>query len=279
METVWTFILTKRIINHYYSDNQKIKQVLDNLLDNANKFTKNGRISLSVYLEESSVDNNHVQSVVFTVMDTGIGIKKSYIDEIFDYFSQQDSSKTKVYGGTGLGLFMVKAYVDLLGGNIQVASEEKKGSSFKVTLPLPVTSSASSHSIPHSIRFEELGALTILIAEDNPLNQLLIKKVLDKENFELHVVNNGQEAYEAASRRIFDIILMDIQMPVMDGYDACRQIRSLPGYIETPIIALTANVVTEDIEAVKKAGMHYMSKPFDLKQFFDKLQELSKKQS
>lgn len=265
----------ERITNHFYGDSLKIKQILNNLLSNANKFTENGLITLSARIDECSVNNNHVQCIAFSIADTGVGIKKNYIPNIFDYFSQQDSSKTKVYAGTGLGLYTVKAYVDLLEGSISVDSEEGKGSTFEVTLPLSVTSSTDRHTRIAPIDFGDLGDMSILIAEDNPLNQLLIKKILDKENFKLHIVNNGLEAYEVALKEHFDIILMDIQMPVMDGYEACKEIRTIPGYENIPIIALTANVVTEDINEVRKAGMHYMSKPFDLTQFFDKLRELS----
>ena len=158
-----------------------------------------------------------MQTIEFAVSDTGVGIKESFIPKLFDHFSQQDSSKTKEYQGTGLGLFIVKSYVHLLDGAINVSSKEKEGTTIEFTLPLPVTVDTHMQQTKQPIDFGSLGMLDILIAEDNPLNQLLIKKILSERNFRLRIVNNGKEALEAARSDPFDIILMDIQMPVMDG--------------------------------------------------------------
>jgi PAS domain S-box-containing protein len=241
-------------------DPTRIRQVLVNLLGNALKFTQNGTIALDI--RATTEPAAHV--IEFTVVDTGIGIPADVQPQLFTRFMQADSSTSRKFGGTGLGLAIVQQLVELMGGAVQVRSTPGRGSRFVVTLPLlaaqePVAASAWVDLPPAS------QTARILVAEDNTTNQVVAFGMLRKLGYdEVRVANNGIEAYEMAMAEPFDVILMDCQMPEMDGYEATRRLRAA-GCTST-IVAMTANAIKGDRERCLEAGMNdYLTKPIDLK--------------
>ncbi|HET7478668.1 MAG TPA: PAS domain S-box protein [Rubrobacteraceae bacterium] len=249
----------------------RIRQVLTNLLSNAVKFTGEGRVALRV---EGVEDLGDEVKVRFEVTDTGIGIDEGQQDNLFQPFSQADTSTTRRYGGTGLGLAICKQLVDLMGGEIGVRSEPGVGSAFFFTLPLkkqpqrvqpapssPVTSSVDREDIDEADS-EQSGA-RVLVVEDTLTNQMVAVELLQRRGYHADVVSNGIEAVEAFSRTSYAAILMDIQMPEMDGYEATAEIRKREGLERhTPIIAMTAHALQGDREKALALGMDdYLSKP------------------
>lgn len=249
------------------SDSGRIRQVIYNLIGNALKFTEQGRIDL--YVDQLLRDDGKVEIRV-AVVDTGIGISPEAASKLFERFTQADSSTTRKYGGTGLGLAISKQIAGLLGGQIGVESEEGKGSRFWVTFiveqgdPANVVEEFTGEQTMHAV--QETGrALRILVAEDNEVNQVVIRSMLAPLKCQLEIVGNGLEAVSAAIRTTYDVILMDVQMPEMDGPTATGEIRKLSGDAsDVPIIALTANAMKGDREKYLAAGMNdYVSKPID----------------
>ena len=241
-------------------DDARIRQVLSNLLSNALKFTVAGAIRLDV---EPSADG-----VAFRVADTGIGIPADKLDAIFEKFTQADSSTTRLFGGTGLGLAICERLVALMGGRITVESRVGDGSTFSFALPLrrEIAVEPLAHGGPEPA--EDVWPIRILAAEDNSTNQLILSALLGTLGVDLTLVGDGEAAVEAFSTTRFDVVLMDVQMPRMDGLAATAAIRRrehLSGRPRTPIIALTANVMPHQIEQYRAAGMDaHVSKPVDL---------------
>jgi len=254
-------------------DPGRLRQIITNLAGNALKFTHQGRVDLEICLE---AEEKHHATLRFLVKDTGIGIPGNRLDRIFSSFVQVDGSTTRKYGGTGLGLSISRQLVELMGGAIGVESEESKGSTFWFTVrlalqptsraPLP-TDSASVSPIP----FRSLAPVSskrrerILVAEDNPASRMVALAILQKLGYRADVVVNGREAIAALQTIPYDLVLMDCQMPEMDGYEATVLIRS-PGSAvlnhEVPIIAVTAHVLGEEQERCRAAGMNdYLAKP------------------
>jgi len=202
-------------------------------------------------------------TIGFAVSDTGIGISKVRLEKIFDSFNQADASITRRFGGTGLGLPICKKIVELQGGRIHVDSKEGEGTKFTFTLSF---SKGTQEDIPKDTKTDltlSLSGYHILLVEDNPINQLYATAILEKWGTDVSIANNGQEAIERLTKQDFDIILMDIQMPVMNGLDATEYIRTTLK-LPTPIIALTANAIKGETERYKKAGMDtHISKPFE----------------
>lgn len=231
----------------------KYTQILNNLLSNAVKFTLLGTVRLIL-----KYDNGCLR---LTVKDTGIGIDQSSLASIFDEFHQVDLSSTRTFGGTGLGLAITKKMIDMLEGNIAVNSNVDEGSTFSVTLPMPIAS-AGELSVKHGIPVLPDG-LRVLIAEDNEINADILADMLARAGVRSIRVSNGVEAVAAINKYNFDAVLMDCQMPEMDGFEATRLIRELPNDRKNvPIIAATANAFTEDKERCLLAGMDdYISKP------------------
>lgn len=256
-------------------DPVRINQIFTNLLNNAIKFTNKGSVEMSVKPIEI-IDKDLL--IEFQVKDTGIGIPADKQTHIFESFSQAASDTTRKYGGTGLGLTIVKNLVDLHDkGGITLQSEEGKGSLFTVQLQLKKASAANikpkekSKRIPTS---EELGSIHVLLVEDNSMNQALAKKVLEGFGFSVKIAGNGKIALDMLKAEDFDIVLMDIQMPEMDGYTATGEIRkNFKGKkAELPIIAMTAHAFAEVQEKCLEAGMNdYISKPFKSKELFEKI--------
>ena len=255
---VFELHLDPALPSHIHADPLRLRQIIDNLLSNAIKFTPpQGTISLSIELQEKE---KRQLTVLFTVKDTGIGIPYDKQDAIFEAFQQADASTTREYGGTGLGLSISAKLVEQLDGRLWLESEPGNGASFFFTVTLeeghPSTENVQKAS------FEVSKSLNILVAEDNNVNQRLIDKILSNAGHHVTLAKNGQEAVEQFKTNCFDIILLDIQMPVMNGLDALHEIRMLPNGTETPIVALTAHALSGHKAMYLRSGFDgYHAKP------------------
>lgn len=241
------------------ADPVRLRQILFNLLSNAIKFTAEGEVALDVARTDAGV--------VLRVSDTGRGIPADQIEHLFTRFAQIEAAAADRRDGAGLGLSIVAALVDLLGGRIEVESEAGEGATFVVTLPLKRTQPVKAGQ--DGADAEPQAALRVLVAEDHPVNQQVIRGLLGQVGIEVEIVEDGLEAVKATQARAWDLILMDVQMPNMDGPTATRTIRKREaeqGLARTPIIALTANAMVEQVEAYLEAGMDaVVAKPVDLK--------------
>ncbi|WP_117235095.1 ATP-binding protein [Vibrio maerlii] len=251
----------------YIGDPLRLFQVLLNLVGNAIKFTHEGGVRLVVYPVNESGDSSRVR---FEVHDTGIGLSKEQQQKLFLAFTQADVSTTRKYGGTGLGLNISQRLVSAMGSSIEVDSELEKGSCFYFELDLPTASSEEINSLnqeePTSAEVLLFDGQSVLLVEDNDVNQELATALLSRLNLSSVVANNGQEAIEHAQSKTFDLILMDLQMPILDGYEATRLIRELDQ--QTPIIAMSANVMEEVKSRVEACGMNdFIAKPVVIEQF------------
>lgn len=248
----------------------KIRQILMNLLNNALKFTEKGGVDL--YLD---IAKKEPLSLVFEVKDTGIGISKQKVDMIFEEFTQVDTSTTRRYGGTGLGLSIAKKYIDLLGGTVWVESQEGEGASFFFTTPIKKMDAIASKPVSASVDMNLIKELNVLVADDNKLNQKLITKMLLKAVKKVTIAENGEEVITKLKEGTFDVILMDIQMPVKDGIQATKEIRSsseLGKKAQIPIIALTANAFQTDKQLCIEAGMNgFQTKPIQLEKVLEEI--------
>ncbi len=243
-------------------DSVRLQQILINLVSNAIKFTPSGSVEMSCKLLEETETN---YSILFAVKDTGIGISEDKQKTIFEKFKQEDESVTRVFGGTGLGLAISRQLVDLMGGTLQVESEKGKGSRFFFTINLPITNPNALFEINKKIRInpETLRGKQILVVEDNQFNQFIVKSIIEEWNSIVTIAENGQEAIEKIGEKTFDIILMDMQMPVLDGCSATKILRS-ERHLKTPVIALTAFATQDAIAQAHNAGMDdYITKPFE----------------
>jgi signal transduction histidine kinase/ActR/RegA family two-component response regulator len=242
-------------------DGPRVRQVLLNLASNAVKFTDEGSVRVTV----SPMEPGRMR---FEVRDTGIGIEPAQIDRMFEPFVQADVSLTREYGGNGLGLAIARELVERMGGKIGAHSQLGHGSSFHFELPLPPAPDARATSVrgrdAHlAPRLAPASAPLILVAEDSPVNRVVAVRVLERCGYRAHVVNDGQEALEALATTRYDAVLMDCQMPGLDGYEATRELRRREqGGIRTPVIAMTAHAMAGDRERCLEAGMDdYVSKP------------------
>ncbi|MEQ8239514.1 MAG: ATP-binding protein, partial [Cyclobacteriaceae bacterium] len=260
-EVVLHYSVDPKIPKYVMGDRNRLDQVLSNLLNNAIKFTKKGEINIVAKL--LSEDEKHA-NVQFSISDTGIGISEDAQKRLFDRFYQVSSAKNRSYRGTGLGLAICKNLVELMGGTIEVQSEPNVGSTFSFTLEFDKsTEPISEPKEPNAI---DLGHIKILVAEDNAINRMVITKMLDQFNISSVIALDGKEAVEKAISEKFDIILMDIQMPNMDGLEASQLIRKIKNITQPTIIALTANHSRDDIEKAKQSGMDdFLSKPLFIK--------------
>ncbi len=265
--------IDSKIHNILMGDPVRINQILLNLLSNAIKFTNNGSITINAKLIESS---NNKQTVEIKVADTGIGISKENLNSIFESFKQEDGSTTKKYGGTGLGLAISKQLVKLMKGNIKAESIKDLGTVFTFTIPFEKGTdkdlvSSSLLNKKSENKNNNLNRLAILLVEDHEVNQFLISSILKEWNTDVDIAQNGQEAIEKAVKKEYALILMDIQMPVKNGYDAAWEIRHKL-QLKVPIIALTANALRNTNEKCINAGMNdYISKPFEPEELFNKI--------
>lgn len=259
-------------------DPGRIRQILMNLLSNAIKFTKDGYVSLIVTSDGSHDD---FESVRFEVSDTGIGIPKEKLTEIFNPFTQADPSATRCFGGTGLGLAVSKKLVDLMGGSLEVDTEEGSGSVFSMVLPMKLVKEGTAPSwsvgvkLADSLPTRKGVSPKILVVEDTVTNRKVIVRLLEKLGYRSDTAANGKEALLALSMTSYDGVLMDIQMPEMDGLEATRRIREREKRSSThiPIVALTAHVTQEHRDRCMAAGMDgYLSKPVRINQLAEALE-------
>jgi signal transduction histidine kinase len=257
-------------IADFFADERRLRQMLINLLNNAVKFTPNGgEVRLEV-----SLDNFVDQPILnFMIKDTGIGIAKEDLPKLFQSFVQIDSRLARQYEGTGLGLALVERLAKLHGGRVSVASNVGQGSCFAVHLPyypvcvINATQMMASRSETDVNPPASVKPTLILLVEDNPSNAQTISTYLEHKGYRLLLACNGQEALEIIKQSNPDLILMDVQMPIMDGLEATRQIRSNPEFTQIPIIALTALAMPGDRDRCLAAGMNdYLSKPIRMKQ-------------
>ncbi|WP_051313081.1 response regulator [Sporocytophaga myxococcoides] len=253
----------------------RLNQILLNLISNSVKFTEVGTIDIMVDLIESSP--KEVQ-ILFTIKDTGIGIPEDKLSLIFESFTQADPDISRKYGGTGLGLTITKKLIELQGGNIGVESKVKEGSKFIFNLKFARSQKTKITTIPESStnKYQGLDRLRLLVVEDNKMNQLVVLKFLEKQNIQVDIAENGPQALDLLKKKEYDLILMDIQMPGMDGYQVSEQIRKeFPAPTNsTPIIALTAMALSEVQEKIKVYGINdYILKPFSPDNLFSKIVE------
>ncbi|WP_183573953.1 ATP-binding protein [Mucilaginibacter sp. X5P1] len=260
-------------------DPTRLAQIIHNLVNNAIKFTQKGNIWIKVTCVEDKQDSLIVN---FMVKDTGIGINKDNLDAIFEPFAQESISTTRQYGGTGLGLAIIKRLLELQGLKINVSSKVNEGSEFSFNMEMPVSmENAGNSEEDKQVQLQNnynLSSLRVLIAEDNLVNVMLMKKLFSKWNMASTIAENGERAVELVQSSDFDIILMDLQMPVLNGFDAAVEIRKMhdPKKANIPIIALTASALFDIRERVFNSGMNdYVSKPFKPDELFAKINTLA----
>ncbi len=266
----YTFIPGSEMV--LLGDPVRVSQILINLISNAVKFTYDGEIQVNTKIEKKI---NNIAYVQFDVKDTGIGIPEDKIDSIFDSFRQADESITRKFGGTGLGLSIVKQLIELQNGSISVVSKEKVGSTFSFTLPFASGTTedliVDKNSQQSSELTKKLNKMNVLMVEDNDINRLYASNIIKKWGCNVDEAENGLICLEKLKKKQYDIILMDVQMPVMDGFETTVAIRNSlnPPKSNTPIIALTANAIKGDNEKCIALGMNeYLSKPFDPEDLF-----------
>ncbi|MHC8301222.1 ATP-binding protein [Pseudomonas sp. ZS1P83] len=253
-------------------DPTRIRQILVNLIGNSLKFTEQGRVSIEPQWQ--SLDHELLWFTC-TVRDSGIGISAESLELMFNAFQQADSSISRRYGGTGLGLPIARTLAERMGGTLRAQSEEGRGSVFTLEIPLALYKQTLPVLVPRTQTGTGDGeGRNVLLVEDNPVNQTVIEAMLRSLGFTVSVATDGAQAVRSAESLIFDAILMDCRLPIIDGYEATRQIRQLPGCADLPIIALTANALQGDREACLSAGMNdYLAKPFkrtDLQQILQR---------
>lgn len=254
------------------SDPVRVRQILLNLVSNAVKFTTEGSVTVHLSWSGAGDEAGGESLLEIRVEDTGIGISEDALDTIFDQFAQIDSSATRRFGGSGLGLAICRELSRLLGGTISVSSTPGQGSVFTVTIPAPSAGPAPvTAPSPHR---EHVRGLRILLAEDNIVNQKIAKRALERLGCEVVVASDGAETLEAADSGQFDLILMDVHMPRLDGYSAAGVIRASEGpNAETPIVAVTASVYDDPARREEVGVDHLLPKPFEIEELESVVQE------
>lgn len=254
----------------------RVKQILTNLVSNAVKFTTTGFVSLTACIGK---DRAGAPIMRFTVEDTGVGFDAAAKARLFTRFEQADGTITRRFGGTGLGLAICRQLADLMGGDLDCESEPDGGSAFILTLPL-IVAEAPAEAVPAATPTEDLSSerLRVLVADDHPTNRKVVELILSQAPIDLVQAENGAEALEACRAQSFDIILMDMQMPVMDGLTAVREIRlheATMGLSRAPIVMLTANALPDHVAAAQAAGAdRHLAKPFDAAELLALVAEL-----
>lgn len=272
----------KDSLTHFIGDPLRIGQVLNNLFSNALKFTREGGVTVRCKPESPDEDDPAHAMVRVDVTDTGIGMSPAVLANLFQPFTQADASITRQFGGTGLGLAISNKLVRLLGGAFTVSSQEGQGTTFSFSMHLERNPDALAHSaeeLPLEQAFEQLGlgGKRILVAEDNAINQLIMAELIEPSGAEVVMAENGAQAVDAVRSGTFDLVFMDMQMPVMDGLEATRRIREFADSGRLPIIAVTANALKEDRDKGFASGMDgYITKPIEPKQLLDILRQYLK---
>ncbi len=242
------------------ADSTRLRQILGNLISNSIKFTHEGKVTLHTTLKQMDDESLDLH---FDVVDTGIGMSAEALTRLFQPFSQADSSTTRKYGGTGLGLAICTRLVEAMGGKMFVHSQPGSGTSFGFNILARPASVPLQQPVPENQGAQPSRSLSILLAEDHPVNQVLALKVLAKIGYQADLAENGKLAVELAQAKHYDLILMDMQMPELDGIEATKAIRLLPLDRQPRIVALTANAFDTDRQLCLDAGMDdFMSKPF-----------------
>lgn len=255
--------IDKKLAKYLKMDESRVQQILVNLIGNAIKFTDEGSVTVDVSVKELSAD---IQEVIFSIRDTGIGISDEALSQLFKPFTQVNTTALRKYGGTGLGLSICKKLVELMNGRIWAESKENEGSVFSFSLPLKVVAvEMSLIADPELYNTYQYRPLNILLAEDNKMNQLIAGKTFKKIGHDIDIADNGRIAIEMFEHKNYDLIFMDIQMPEMDGLQAASYLLNKYPDNCPPIIAMTANVLSEDEEKCRSAGMRdFISKPFTI---------------
>ncbi|MBM3447611.1 MAG: response regulator [Bacteroidetes bacterium] len=247
-------------------DPYRLNQVLFNIVGNAIKFTHKGRVS--VQIEMLSRQSQKVE-IRIRVEDTGVGMDPGYLQRVYEAFSQEDNSITRKFGGSGLGLSIARSIIQTMGGDLQIESYKGRGTTVTIDFSLIETSVKRANSQTLDSNQVDLSKVKVLAVEDNELNKMVLQVVLKKYGCHIEIASNGEEALEILTAQDFDIILMDVQMPVMDGIEATRIIREKRN-ITTPIIGLSANALREEVTICKSAGMNdYLVKPYTEKQLME----------
>ncbi|MDP2415038.1 ATP-binding protein [Daejeonella sp.] len=257
------------------TDPTRISQILFNLTGNAIKFTSSGSVKIQIKILDKDADKI---SVRFSITDTGIGINAEKMEAIFEPFMQASTSTTRNYGGTGLGLAIVKRLLTLFESSVHLESEEGKGSKFWFDISFKRNNQALDNDSSSKEQIFDLNGLRVLVVEDNPVNSLLLKKIFQKWSNIPDFARDGYEALVKVTANNYDLILMDIHMPLLDGYETTMKIRELSDKEKStvPIIALTASVSNNLSDKIREAGMNdYLSKPYNPKELYAKLKEIS----
>lgn len=257
----------QEVPEYIYADKTRAKQIVINLVGNAIKFTKQGEIRVRVYLE--------LDKIVLEVKDTGIGISKEEQDKLFEPFVQASASTRQIFGGSGLGLTIVKKIVNAVQGDIVLESEPGKGSKFSIYIPYIKPSDESIKALKlRGLEKTDLQPLRLLIADDNAVNRMVLARLLENDNHKVVAVNDGQEALDFVKAHNVDAVLMDIQMPIMNGEEAAQEIRKLPvPKAAIPIIAITANASADDAKRLLSTNFNgFLSKPFRRESLVEVLQ-------
>jgi len=262
-----SYAMSSNIPQYLVGDPSRLKQILDNLLSNAIKFTNRGEVVIDI---KKITQGEGWTELRFSVVDTGIGISAQNIDKLFKSFSQIDSTYTKKVGGTGLGLIISKQLAEMMGGAMWVESKEGVGSSFYFKIPLKIGKKLEKPQEAVAVERKTAQTRNILLVEDDNVNQIVLSRMLQENGYKVDIVNNGLEALDAHKNKQYDVILMDIQMPLMDGIEATRRIREKElGIGHTLIIALTAFALQGDRERFLQLGMDgYISKPVKMEDLF-----------
>jgi signal transduction histidine kinase/ActR/RegA family two-component response regulator len=265
--------IDNRVPHYIYGDPHRLTQVLNNLLSNAVKFTRDGRVEIKLTLENI---NSSRCSILFSITDSGIGIEREKLEHIFSPFAQASSSITRKFGGTGLGLAITAELLELMDCKINIETELGKGSRFYFTMQTEYLNDGNAQQVKSETKEQNLQHSQVLLVEDTPFNILFTKQLLEGWNTVVDVAENGLIAVEMIQQKQYDIILMDLHMPVMDGYTASMKIRAFNDHI--PIIALTATVSADIKNRLHQVGMQdYIIKPFDIDFLFSKMQRVMKK--
>lgn len=264
-------LISSDVPDYLQGDSLRLRQVLTNLIANAIKFTEHGQVTVNVELASRL---GHQVMIRFSVTDTGIGMTADQQKRLFQAFFQADSSTTRKYGGTGLGLAISQQLVHLMGGEISVISEINHGSIFTFTVSLQETPSPipSIHAEISDVSAKTLSGMHVLLVEDNKVNQIVAQTLLKKVGAEVTLANHGKEALDFLKKQMFDAVLMDVQMPEMNGHEAAVAIRSELKLTELPIIALTAHAMLDERESCLDSGMNdVMTKPIQPQVLYETL--------
>lgn len=265
---------TDKVARALRGDSIRLSQVLINLLGNSIKFTDKGFVKLTVDLIS---DDEEAQSLKFEVSDSGIGMSDNYLQKVFNKFSQENDASNRTYEGTGLGMSISKEIIELMGGEIEINSRKGIGTSISFTIQFPIGIEENLIKLDKNTRNYDISGTRILIVEDNEMNRFIARQSLLRANCVIVEATNGYEAIEILKQRRFDLVLMDIQMPEMDGVEATQYIREVL-HLTLPVVALTANAFKHDIDLYMKSGMNdFLIKPYKEEELFEKVEQIIRK--